>query len=147
MIEKFNIPDAFLMRFEKIDEQHQELVDILNRCVYALSSNSFNIFEEEISKFCPLAVSHFKYEEDLMLAAGYDALESHIDHHRVALEHLSEISKRNHDSIEAKWYILQSMFDNIVMDITKADLKFDEFLIASGRKLTRVQYGSAPNNS
>ncbi len=137
MVSKFHLPDAFLLRFKKIDKDHQGLVDVINRCDDALSSNSFNKFEEEIKTFYPLIASHFRYEEALMSAVDYDDLETHRDHHLAALVNLREMCKSNRDSIETKRHILISMFDKIIMDIAKADMMFDEFLIENDYKLAK----------
>ncbi|MEI0605032.1 bacteriohemerythrin [Brachyspira alvinipulli] len=74
--------------YKRIDDQHKELVDIIND-LYSIGVNSdFNneevkkSFSAILKRAIDYATYHFSYEEKIMSAIDYSAAKDHITRHR-----------------------------------------------------------------
>ncbi|MBI5891015.1 MAG: hemerythrin family protein [Nitrosomonadales bacterium] len=88
-------PD-YSVNIKAIDDQHQELVNILNRLFVAVSKREG---DQAIAGILDALVSytqtHFALEERLMRQAKYKDLEPHIAEHKKLLEQLDQLAKKH----------------------------------------------------
>ncbi len=78
-----------------LDNQHKYLLQVIND-VYAgvVFGRAVNIFAEEFPGLLEYAKVHFKTEELLMDAAGYEGLSEHVKQHEILLAKLEETGKK-----------------------------------------------------
>lgn len=137
-INQFAIPEALLIHYERVDQQHQSLVDTINDCVkiWNTETHGFEHFEDLCLVFLDKLQKHFTYEEFLMKKTGYGDTIQHIGHHAETLFKFNAFL----DTSKLKGQMFRNdihfCFDSIIMDIAKADLHFDEYLI--GKKLKNL---------
>ena len=92
----FKWSPEFSVNIKAIDDQHQELVNILNRLFEA-------VFRREGDKaiagildaLTSYTQTHFALEERLMRLAKYKDLESHIEEHKKLLDQLDQLAKKH----------------------------------------------------
>lgn len=124
----FKIPDAFLINYGSIDDEHQSLVAHMNTLLKISENGSADNFERAFEALIDEFKTHFLNEEALMAEAGYDGVNWHAKHHA---ENLAEVLGL-YSSCQEKGKIdpsdIYACFDQVIKDIGKADLKFGEFL-------------------
>ncbi|MBI5007283.1 MAG: hemerythrin family protein [Nitrosomonadales bacterium] len=88
-------PD-YSVNIKTIDDQHRELVNILNRLFVAVSKREG---EKAIAGILDALVSytqtHFALEERLMRQANYKDLEPHMAEHKKLLSQLDDLAKKH----------------------------------------------------
>jgi hemerythrin-like metal-binding protein len=76
--------EKFSVGVEELDEQHQQIIKMLNRLIS--TRKTIGTDSEEISdilqEMTPYAQEHFKTEEKLLRAYGYPGLEEQREEHR-----------------------------------------------------------------
>lgn len=125
---------------EKIDKQHQELFNRINRLVDAIKQHRCKEEIDNTIKFLDdYAREHFADEEKYMKESSYQELLAHRSHHARYLENLAELKKEaGLPRIQGGSYDLSVMTNQIVVDwivdhIMKLDKKFGAF-IKTGRR-------------
>jgi len=85
----------YSVNIKTIDDQHQELVNILNRLFVAVSKREG---DKAIAGILDALVGytrkHFTLEERLMRQAKYPDLEPHMEEHRKLIEQLDQLSRK-----------------------------------------------------
>jgi hemerythrin len=75
--------DTLVLGMQQMDEHHQKLVEILNRCYRALMLyDHVHELEGVVAELLAYAEYHFRTEERLMEELGYAAAPSHTAAHR-----------------------------------------------------------------
>lgn len=88
------LPD-YSVNIRQIDEQHKELVNILNRLFMAVTRREGErVIAEILDGLMSYTLTHFELEEDLMRQAKYKDLEPHIDEHRKLVAKLDALTKK-----------------------------------------------------
>ncbi len=87
--------DSYSVGVKQIDEQHQKLVDLINRLFDAMSLGKgrevmASVFEE-LRKY---TTNHFFTEEKLMFVYGYSNYEEHKHIHEDLLKQVSELKQK-----------------------------------------------------
>jgi hemerythrin len=78
-----------------IDDQHKELVNILNRLFAAVSLREGDkVIAGIMDALVSYTQTHFELEERLMRQARYNDLESHMEEHKKLMYKLDEICKK-----------------------------------------------------
>lgn len=85
---------SFSVGIEKIDTQHQKLIQYINELNIAFSYNKMYMVEEVLEKLVDYTVTHFSYEENLMKKAGYPKLEIHKQEHKSFVDRISFFQER-----------------------------------------------------
>lgn len=92
----FKWSPEYSVNIKTIDDQHRELVNILNRLFVAVSKREG---EKAIAGILDALVSytqtHFALEERLMRQANYKDLEPHMAEHKKLLAQLDELAKKH----------------------------------------------------
>ncbi len=83
MIEPIEWNDSFSVGVALFDEQHRQLIAMLNKMIKdpAATTRSETV-AEVLTDMTHYAQEHFKSEEDLMIEHDYPLLEEHRDRHR-----------------------------------------------------------------
>ncbi len=88
-------PD-YSVHIKTIDDQHKELVDILNRLFVAVSKREGDkVIAEILDALTSYTKTHFALEERLMRQAKYKDLDAHMEEHRKLLEKLDQLCKKH----------------------------------------------------
>lgn len=94
--EFFKWSPAYSVNIRAIDDQHQELVNILNRLFVAVSKREGDkVISEILDALMSYTQTHFALEERLMRQAKYKDLEPHIEEHKKLLEQLDRLCKKH----------------------------------------------------
>lgn len=116
---------------DEIDEQHKELIQIINKYKTTISDKSLNSFTE-IGKIVVYLIdytsSHFEAEEYLMLRIGYPDIEAHKKKHRELISKLRDIlikmkNKKAYTPIEFYYFLMAWLNNHILHD----DKKISDF--------------------
>lgn len=87
---------AYSVRIDAIDEQHRELVNILNRLFVAVSRREGDkVIAGILDALVGYTRTHFALEEQLMRLAKYPALAEHQEEHRRLLEKLDALCQKH----------------------------------------------------
>jgi hemerythrin len=126
----FSWQDSYNLNIKKIDDQHQRLVEFINRLDRSLPQGLVN---REVGKvliaLVDYAQHHFSEEEQLMKEAGYPGLEKHKQLHlellhRIAVK-LQNLKRGNNITVpELTNFIKQWVIDHII----KEDRLFGEYM-------------------
>jgi hemerythrin len=73
--------EIFSVGNKQIDEQHMQIIDILNQLYVAKQEQSLLTPRHVMDLLLRYTKTHFSYEEDLMRAAGYPGVEAHARYH------------------------------------------------------------------
>lgn len=105
--------DRFKTGYKRIDNQHKELINIIND-LYEIGVNR-DITDDQIKKSfnsiikrtVDYATYHFNYEENIMKAINYSVSKNHINKHRsFSLKIVEEVTKyENGDKLVIKDFI------------------------------------------
>jgi len=88
-------PD-YSVNIKTIDDQHRELVNILNRLFVAVSKREGDkVIAGILDALMSYTQTHFALEERLMRQAKYKDLEPHMEEHRKLLEQLDRLCKKH----------------------------------------------------
>jgi hemerythrin len=120
-----------------IDQQHQELVSMLNRLNDAVKNNEsrediYRIIDDVIA-FTRL---HFATEEQLMIQSGYTEIEWHKDKHKELIQdalHLKGKLAYVGEEMFTDWFN-HWPFARVLAHIQYADKQFEDQLLQSGMK-------------
>lgn len=86
----------YSVNIKTIDNQHQELVNILNRLFVAVSKREGDkAIAGILDALTSYTQTHFALEERLMRQAKYKDLEPHIAEHKKLLEQLDQLAKKH----------------------------------------------------
>ncbi len=89
------LPD-YSVNIRAIDEQHRELVNILNRLFIAVSKREGDkVIAEILDALMSYTQTHFALEERLMRQAKYKDIEPHIEEHRQLMAQLDKLCKKH----------------------------------------------------
>lgn len=92
----FKWSSDYSVNIKTIDDQHQELVNILNRLFVAVSKREGDkAIAGILDALMSYTQTHFALEERLMREAKYKDIESHMEEHRKLLEQLDQLCKKH----------------------------------------------------
>jgi hemerythrin len=91
----FKWSDDYSVNISEIDEQHKELVGILNLIFVAVSRREGEkVVAEILDSLFAYTQTHFALEERLMKEAGYQGLEQHREEHKELIAQLNELTRK-----------------------------------------------------
>jgi hemerythrin len=91
----FKWSSDYSVNIKAIDEQHQELVNILNRLFVAVSKfEGDKVIAGILDALMSYTQTHFALEERLMRQAKYQDLDAHIEEHRKLMSQLEQLSRK-----------------------------------------------------
>jgi len=125
----------FEVGYVKVDDQHKELVRIINTLADAMSLGKG---KEELGKvlhfLAEYTITHFKTEEDLMLASGYPGFTGHKKIHEDLLTQVRElVEKFDSGKSVLTVQVMNFLQDWLIKHIQGEDTKLAGFLKKTGR--------------
>jgi hemerythrin-like metal-binding protein len=129
--------EKFSVGVEELDQQHQQLIKMLNRLI--LASESIDTNSETISEILQAmtryAREHFKTEENFMKAYNYPDLKDHKQEHIAYRKKTLDFSTATILGVEAVPKILLAyLVDWWVHHILDEDMKYKSFFTERGIK-------------
>jgi hemerythrin-like metal-binding protein len=126
-------PD-YSVNIKAIDDQHQDLVNILNRLFVAVSKREG---EKAIAGILDALMSytqtHFALEERLMRLAKYKDIEPHMEEHKKLLEQLDRLCKKHLIEEKAIYFEMLSFLKTWLKEhIQGVDTKYSAALHQAG---------------
>ena len=123
--------DIFSVKYDKIDEQHQELIDIINDLALYIDEKDteFSHLLDLVSKLDNYVAEHFKFEESLMKEYSYPDMENHVIQHnnlRSKMENLNIFSVDN--TMEFYKNLLEELINWLSHHIMMTDKKLGQYL-------------------
>lgn len=124
--------DNFSVNHTGIDEQHMELIEIINDLVVYISEKDteFSHLLDLVTKLDNYVAEHFKYEEALMTEYSYPEMEGHIAQHnslRKKLDDLNIFSVENTTDFYKE--LLDYLIDWLSKHIMLTDKKLGAYLM------------------
>jgi hemerythrin-like metal-binding protein len=131
-VKRFEMTNIYRIGHAKIDEDHRQIVQIVNELIDAYLAENLNLCDEKLKEFRDRLALHFVDENAIMVKLDYvdphhDKLHSDIGQ---ALDDLSG----NYDTL-AKWRAcIEVLLDTFIVWILRHDLKFAAHLETIGYK-------------
>jgi hemerythrin len=114
-----------------IDQQHQELINKLNRLNDAVKNNESR---EDVYRFIDEAISytrfHFATEEQIMAECGYPVTEEHKEKHKQLVQdaiHLKDHLETVGKNMFSDWFI-HWPFSRVLAHIKYADRQLEDYI-------------------
>ncbi|EGB14112.1 hemerythrin-like metal-binding protein [Pseudodesulfovibrio mercurii] len=85
--------ETMSLDMDELDEQHRELIDLINEAFDAIQRNDERCMAPLIDKMRDYAVVHFEAEEAILRSCGYPESEVHAGQHRVFEEKVEEFRR------------------------------------------------------
>lgn len=126
---------SFLLEYETLDKDHQQLADIVNLVVKALDDDEAEKCEDLVAGFVKSAKAHFAKEEALLAKAGYPNVKKHQEHHKslnTQMEHLLEFAKMAGENEMARDSLRKELVFFLMDDVITTDMDFKAFIEAKG---------------
>lgn len=79
---------SFETNIPEVDAQHRRLVEIINNLADGIGRSSMGELQQTLAQLKDYAQYHFRAEETIMEAAGYDGLAEHRDEHMAFVDQL-----------------------------------------------------------
>ncbi|MBI3396087.1 MAG: hemerythrin family protein [Spirochaetia bacterium] len=125
--------DSMSVKIDSIDEQHKELIEVINEALQAvISRKETSAILAAFEKIGAFAEKHFAYEEKLFTAFRYDQKEAHMAEHGRLRQGIRDISARLLEGRASTPEILGFLRGWLVNHILNADVKYSEFLRGHG---------------
>jgi hemerythrin len=126
-----------MLDVSEIDQQHQELVSMLDRLNDAVKNHDsrkdiYRIIDDVISH----TIAHFVTEERVMVQSGYPEIEWHKTQHKRLIQEMLRL-KEKLDSVGeemfTEWF-KHWPFANVLAHIQYADKQIEDYIIQTGIK-------------
>ena len=127
--------DKYSVGVKKLDEQHQQIIGMLNRLVSAPEAKDAGseTITDILTTMTRYALEHFKTEEKLMQAHGYPDLEEHREEHVAYRRKAIDFSTASSLGVEATPQILVTfLFEWWTHHILIEDMKYKAFFAEKG---------------
>lgn len=130
----FKWSPEYSVQIASIDEQHKELVNILNRLFVAVSRLEGDmVIGGILDALTDYTRTHFALEEQLLRMAKYGDFEDHREKHRNLIEKLEELrEKHTHEGKSIHFEMLSFLKTWLKEHIKGEDVKYSKALHAAG---------------
>ena len=125
---RFQLPSAFHIHYDGIDDEHEELVTIVNGLLALRGQGRGAIHAVQMRTFVESLEKHFENEKNHMENLAYPGLEWHREHHAECLERAQALRAESDRRGGVDDEIIEKCFEEVVHEVARADLKFCEFL-------------------
>jgi hemerythrin len=134
----FKWSNTYSVNIPTIDEQHQELINILNRLFVSVSKREGNkIIASILDALMDYTQTHFTLEERLMKEADYQDIESHKHEHKRLIDQLDRLCKKYMLEEKPIYFELLSFLRNWLREhILGCDSKYSAALQQGGFSTT-----------
>ena len=133
-MKKMELPPSLRLHNKIIDNEHQNLVNIINDVSDACNAGKVEDGARLLDVFFKAVDLHFQHEEEVLSKINYPGLKDHANYHKkLALEanRLKDFYQTADKSDEAKKKFLLELKLFLFEDALKADMAFKSFLLAA----------------
>jgi hemerythrin-like metal-binding protein len=134
-METINWSARYSVGVEKLDEQHKQIIAMLNRLVTSPEARDANseAMSEILTTMTRYSLEHFKTEEGLLKEHGYPDLEEHRQEHAAYRRKAIDFSTATSLGVESVPQILVSyLLEWWTNHILKEDMKYKSFFAEKG---------------
>ena len=126
--------DEFSVGIPSLDEDHKQLVKLLNYARIAQQCKTHMAFNRQLlQELVEYTEYHFQREEALLAEHGFRNLEGHKAQHDQAIKHIKQYAQRYEDQGRSVMEELADYLERwLLQHIQGADMQFAEFLQAKG---------------
>lgn len=117
----FVLPEAVELKFQKLDDQHAALVELVNRMSSDCLVRSVEEFERALA-------DHFAYEERLMKDTAFPRLSEHEEQHGKIFATVRQTARAMLDGDQNLCEGTRELFTSIIDDALRADLAYKIYL-------------------
>ncbi len=130
----FKWSPEYSVKIKTIDDQHRELVNILNRLFVAVSKREGDkVIAGILDALLTYTQTHFALEERLMKEAGYEDIEAHMAEHRKLIGQLDQLCKKHLVEEKAIYFEMLSFLKTWLKEhIQGVDTKYSSALQQAG---------------
>ena len=130
----FEWKEKYVLGIEEIDNQHRNLVDLINRLFAAMQSGAGkDVLDETLSGLVDYTRRHFMTEEILMGNYDYPELDEHVAEHHKFTEEISKFQQEYQSGNTGISIQLISYLRNWLDEhISETDHKYGDFLREKG---------------
>ncbi len=131
--------DQYRIGVAAIDRDHEGLIRVYNHIVSTLSLESESkVNEEAIIVLKSYADTHFKMEEDVMLAAGYPDYVNHKSEHKLFYNYVDDLAVSIANNEEASSDFVEFLGHWIITHVLVMDLQIAEYLRSGGDRFKDI---------
>ncbi|MDE1939505.1 MAG: hemerythrin family protein [Alphaproteobacteria bacterium] len=130
---KFFLPDAALVHHGHIDEDHRELIAILNGLLAQADQRDMldgALFRDTLQRLVARFERHFREEEAAMAALDYPDLAAHRQVHSSVMARVVGTQRDTANAAEVGAAEVHNLFNLALDDLLRADLGFKTYLAA-----------------
>lgn len=122
--------ERFSVKVPSIDKQHKGIVILINKLHDAmLSGTAKSILKDIISELISYTKSHFIYEEEQMLKAGYPHLEKHKVEHESFIDKTTDFQEQYlRGDVLLSIDIINFLRDWLINHIAGADMNYSSLM-------------------
>jgi hemerythrin-like metal-binding protein len=127
----FEIPTKLLIGHAVIDDDHTQLVSLINETGLALQKKQYQDSTRLIMEFIDGMKLHFVVEEEILMESKFPWIEEHVASHRqvmLKLPRLIDECEKVMDGDQAWSRLIDELVDCLMDDTFKADMVFKAFL-------------------
>ncbi len=131
---KIEWSDKFSVGISLLDEQHKRLIDMINRLIefHNIASLSENIIET-LRSMSMYALTHFEYEEKIMIDYSYPDYTSHKEQHEEFKKKVASFYSATPISVDAlNANVVEYLKSWLIYHILKEDMKYKRFYNEKG---------------
>ena len=133
-MEYFQWSEELSVNIEEIDNQHQDLITLVNDVFTAVEiGKGDEILGEALNELIEFTKIHFATEVRLMKIHGYPDLASHENEHDELKNHVFKLNRRFNDGQSFLTTTVEKFLkDELINHFQKTDMKFGSFLNDKG---------------
>lgn len=133
-MKRFEWSDTFDVGVASIDEDHREMMDMLQQIQGAISEQCLDTCKERITDFIQLTRVHFTTEEVILRDASFPQLKQHRVAHGQLLAQAIELGKFVHDAahIDDLEGCMDDLAGFLFHDLIGSDMEFKSYLQECG---------------
>lgn len=131
---KFEMLESFLTGHPDIDDDHRQLVEVINLVSDAIESNDLNQCRSLLNSFVEVARNHFAREEAILREVCFPGIEEHCRYHDGLLERAGAVKRLCQEMADRGQLkeCFEEMAGFFVDDVVKGDSEFVGYLVRSG---------------
>jgi hemerythrin len=130
---KFFLPTAALVHYGHIDEDHRELIAILNDMLAQADARDMldgALFRDTLQRLVARFERHFREEEAAMAAVDYPDLAAHRQVHSAVMARVVGTQRDTANAAAVDAAEVHNLFNLALDDLLRADLGFKTYLAA-----------------
>lgn len=129
-----NWDESYSVNIKKIDEQHKELVKLVNELHDAMSQGAANdVLSKVLNSLVDYTIIHFNTEEELFKSYNYPDAQNHKTEHDKLTQQVKDFQGKFRDGKSTITYeLMDFLSDWLINHILDSDKKYSSYLKSRG---------------